>query len=195
MATDSLENPKHFWAYVRSRTCVKHKITSLRDGNGELKKDDAQTAVVMNEAFNGVFIEEDVTEPAPQPENLPVAQVLTTLATKGRAVCHQLRRLDADKAPGPDGISPFVLKACADLLSTPLEKIFQTSLDTGEVPSDWRKANITPIYKAGDKSCPLNYRPVSLTSVVAKVMEGLVRRDIVDHLTGHNILTECATRL
>ena len=72
---------------------------------------------------------------------------------------------------GPDGIHPRELRELAEVLTKPLSIIYQQSWLTGEVPVDWRLANVTPIYKKGRKEDPGNYRPVSLTSVLGKVME------------------------
>ena len=57
--------------------------------------------------------------------------------------------------------------------STPLAKVFNLSLKEGIVPSEWKEANITPLFKKGSKNKPENYRPVSLTSVVRKLPETL----------------------
>ena len=86
----------------------------------------------------------------------------------------QLQRLNPYKATGPDNISPRVLKEMADVLAAPLTALFQNSLDKSEVPDDWRKARVTPLYKKGDKYLPSNYRPISLTCVICKVMEHIV---------------------
>jgi len=82
---------------------------------------------------------------------------------------------------GPHAIHPGVLRELAEELAKPLSIIYQQSWLTGEVPDDWRIANVTPIYKKGWKEYPGNYRPVSLTSVPGKVME----RFILSALTGH----------
>jgi len=84
--------------------------------------------------------------------------------------------LKVNKAPGLDGIVPRLLVENADILNLPL---LYMSMDSGRVPNDWKKANVTAIFKKGDKSSPYNYRPVSLTSHVCKALELLVRDFIV----------------
>ncbi|KFW65450.1 hypothetical protein AS28_10562, partial [Pygoscelis adeliae] len=92
------------------------------------------------------------------------------------AVNDLLRHLDAHKCMGPDGIHPRVLRELAEELTKLLSIIYQQSWLTGEVPDDWRLANVTPIYKNGRKEDPGNYRPVSLTSVPGKIMEQFILR-------------------
>ena len=73
------------------------------------------------------------------------------------------------KAPDPDGVSNWIMKECSNQLAGKLHNIIESSLKESRVPLDWKRANILPIHKGGDKEEPLNYRPVSLTSVVAKI--------------------------
>ncbi|CAL4076678.1 unnamed protein product, partial [Meganyctiphanes norvegica] len=72
----------------------------------------------------------------------------------------------------------------------PLCNIFRDSMQSGETPEDWRRANVTPIFKKGDRNDPANYRPVSLTSQVCKVMESIVKERVFDHLKSNNLLSE-----
>jgi hypothetical protein len=71
-----------------------------------------------------------------------------------------------------------------------LAHIFQKSLDSGQAPSDWRVANISPIFKKGDRCTPSNYRPVSITSVCSKLLEHIIFSNIMEHYNQHNILTD-----
>ncbi|KAK4815372.1 LOW QUALITY PROTEIN: hypothetical protein QYF61_001360, partial [Mycteria americana] len=93
-----------------------------------------------------------------------------------------LHHLDTHKSMGPDEIHPRVLKELAEVLTKPLSIIYQQSWLTGEVPVDWRLANVTPIYKKDRKENPGNYRPVSLTSVLAKLMEQIILSAITWHV-------------
>ncbi|KFQ31970.1 hypothetical protein N332_05289, partial [Mesitornis unicolor] len=90
--------------------------------------------------------------------------------------------LDIHKSMGPDGIHPRVLRDVAEVLTKPLSINYQQSWLTGEVSVDWRLANVTPIYKKGQKEDLGNYRPVSLTSVPGKVMEQIILSAITRHM-------------
>ena len=99
-----------------------------------------------------------------------------------------LKNLDPTKASGPDNISTRILKETATEVAPCLAIILQHSYDTGQVPNDWRNANITAIFKKGSKVDPSNYRPVSLTSVVCKIMEHIIFSQVMKHLNDNNIL-------
>ena len=93
-----------------------------------------------------------------------------------------LTKLDPSKATGPDGISPKILKTLAKETAPILTTIFRHSLQTGCVPTQWKKANVTPVYKKGEHYKASNYRPVSLTSVPSKVMEHIVVSQMMSYL-------------
>ncbi|GAB0205476.1 mitochondrial enolase superfamily member 1 [Grus japonensis] len=99
-----------------------------------------------------------------------------------------LGKLNTHKSMGPDGMHPRVLRELADVVAVPLSIIFERSWRTGEVPEDWRKANVTPVFKKGKKDDPGNYRPVSLTSVPGKVMEQLILEVISKHVEDKKVI-------
>ena len=79
-------------------------------------------------------------------------------------------------------IHPRLLKETCSSISLPLKHLFRKSLDEGIQPEDWKKADVTAIFKSGDRKLPENYRTISLTSVVCKVIEKLIRDEIVNHM-------------
>ncbi|KAF2345377.1 Reverse transcriptase domain [Trinorchestia longiramus] len=102
----------------------------------------------------------------------------------------QLSILNPYKSTGPDGLGPRVLKETAEVISEPLTKIFNRYLETGIVPDDWKRANVTPIFKKGNKQIPNNYRPISLTSVISKTIERLLKVRITKHLNDQNLIND-----
>ena len=101
-----------------------------------------------------------------------------------------LQDLDPNKSSGPDDIPAKILKIAAEELAPALTNIFQCSLDTGKLPESWLQANITPIFKKGDRNTASNYRPVSLTSICCKTLEHIIHSNIMRHFSTHNILTD-----
>ena len=93
-------------------------------------------------------------------------------------IAKKLGELDINKSCGPDQMHPHLLKEMANELSVPLSIIMNKSLQTKSLPKDWKKANVSALFKKGDSKLASNYRPVSLTSIVCKTMEKFVR----DHL-------------
>ncbi|CAM4642430.1 unnamed protein product, partial [Lepidochelys kempii] len=104
------------------------------------------------------------------------------------AVRDYLEKLDVHKSMGPDELHPRVLKELAAVIAEPLAIIFENSWRTGEVPDDWKKANVVPIFKKGKKEDPGNYRPVSLTSVPGKIMEQVLKESILKHLHERKVI-------
>jgi len=175
-------NPKKFYGFMRSVQTVKCKVARLKRADGSLTSDDSETAQVLCNYFGSVFVKENVMPDHPadmqqDSQNEPEIQFSYD------SVHSKLVHLQESKSMGPDGVHPIVLKRCADVLATPLSMIFQKSYAEGKIPNDWKLADISPIFKKGSKSEPGNYRPISLTSVVSKVMESIIKEEITDVLT------------
>jgi hypothetical protein len=194
LAKEIKTNPKSFYAYVRSKSRTKDKVCPLKDDTGTTVVDDDKVCNVLNNYFSSVFTREDLNCEA---EDFPILEllfsgdqndVLQDVLISEEIVLSRLKKLNVNKAPGIDDIVPLVLVKTADVICKPLSIIFCESLSTGIVPSDWRKANVTAIFKQGAKDNPGNYRPVSLTSQVCKLMESVLKDAVVDHLDRLNLI-------
>ena len=114
---------------------------------------------------------------------------LTSIEISEVGVRKLLQELNPHKACGPDEITPMVLKTLATEIAPILTRIFKSSIETGEVPEDWRTANVAPVFKKGEHYEPSNYRPVSLTSVPCKILEHIIVSTVMNHLESNNILS------
>ena len=103
-------------------------------------------------------------------------------------IAQKIKKLKDNKLPGVDGIPPKLLKEIVEQISTPHAKLFDLSLEEGIVPSEWKEANITPLFKKGSRNKPDNYRPMSVTSVVCKLLETLIRDHMVEFLVNHQLI-------
>ena len=101
-----------------------------------------------------------------------------------------LQNLDPSTSAGMDGIHPRLLRSCSSSLAFPLSVIMSKSLETATFPTDWSKSLVIPLFKGGSRCEPLNYRPVSLTSVCCKVMERLLVKHILDYLETGGLLEQ-----
>ena len=114
--------------------------------------------------------------------------IIDTIEISSSDVYEELHHLDVSKACGPDLLTPFLLKLTAEYISVPLSQLFNKSIISATLPSDWISANIVPIHKRKDKHLPENYCPISLTSIVVKVLERIIHRQLVSALESHQLL-------
>ena len=183
----SKEQPNLFYDYINSKTKKKDQILTITD-EGITYDNEKDMSEVLNRKFQSVFTIEpnfDENQDIPVPK-----QKLGKIKLTKEKIRKALKNLDKRKARGPDEVSPWVLKECAEELTLPIFMIFSNSLEQGKLPDIWKQANITPIFKKGNKSNPLNYRPVSLTSVMCKMLERLIREKWVEMLNKQNMLTD-----
>ena len=189
LAQNIKEDSKSFYAYVRSKQKIKEAVGPLKTDSGEMIPPGQPTADALNNFFASVFTEEK--EDLPIPDNIykgPDDEKLTDIEITDDCVKKVLKGLDPTKAAGPDEIPPSMLKALAEELCQPLSIIYNKSLDERTVPRDWRTAHIIPIFKKGSRSKAGNYRPISLTSVIGKVLERIIRDQVTEHLDRHSLI-------
>ena len=178
---------KPFWSYIRAQRQDNSGVSPLLK-QGVLHTDNLSKAKILNDQFSSVFTQEDTTD-IPHLHN-PAYKDISELHISQEGVEKLLRNVKASKASGPDRVPCRFLTELAPELAPILTKIFQQSLKDGVLPSDWKKADVAPVFKKGAKDLAENYRPVSLTCVCCKILEHIISSHIRQHLDQHKILSK-----
>lgn len=196
-------NPRRLFAYANSKQSSRNGISAIKDLHGETQTDPKAMANALNEQFSSVFTRNTATHPDFDQRSFDSA--LERVSFDAGVLSERLAKLDRYKSRGADGVSPYVLKECSTAFAIPLFFLFERSISEGVLPNAWREANVTPLFKKGSRLDPSNYRPISLTSVVCKIMETFVRDSLVIHMLQNNLICKqqhgfvprrsCATNL
>ena len=163
---------KKFWSYVKS-TSNSHRIPQIVGYNGMYRSSPSEQANLFNNFFSDQF-----SSPSTYDIHINYSKNFD-IDFNAADVLKFLKNLDPNKAPGPDEIHGKVLKNCAESLALPLQILYRTSYYTCKIPKDWKLAHVVPVYKKGSKNSVENYRPISLTSIVMKVYERVIRADLM----------------
>ena len=164
------------------------KISKNNNPSLGLTTDNAEKAETLANFFVSVFTEDNVINDEVK---------LFTECTQRHTLCIQpvdvkkkLEKLNISKSPGPDSIHPRILKELSSTISLPLAILFNNTVKQSCIPMEWKEGQITAIYKKGDKKQAGNYRPVSLTSIICKTMESLVRDSIMEYMATNDLFSD-----
>ena len=168
LAQNIKSDSKSFYAYVRSKQNVRDKVGPLEDNAGNIITQGFLMAEELNMHFSSVFTRDDTC-------SLPVSETKFNesegerwgpLVVTPEVVASKINKMKENKSPGVDWISSKILKETEEQISTPLAHMLNMSLQEGIVPSEWKEANIIPLFKKGSRNKSENYMPVSLTTVI-----------------------------
>jgi hypothetical protein len=166
-------NPKVFWSFIKSKTRKGVVPETVKHGDCVFKED-VDKAEAFNKYFHSVFnttnLYSDDIQVVCDKYSSEILE-LCELELSTTDVLSVLKNVDCSKATGPDNVSPILLKTCCHELSGPLCDLFNMSLSNGTLPAHWRNANVVPVHKSGSAELISNYRPISLLSVISKVLE------------------------
>ena len=154
--------------------------------DGSVTQTDTESAQEFNRFFCSVFTSENFVSFPFVESRCPLA--VEEIVFSEDLVSEEIESLPCRASPGPDSISNRFLLQCVDVLAKPLAILFAKSFSSGQLPEDWKSAVVSPIHKAGTRLLADNFRPVSLTSSVCKLMERFVRKSIVAHLLSNRLL-------
>ena len=121
---------------------------------------------------------------------LPVAENFVFANITPEIVLNNVKKLKSKSSSGPDHVSSKLLKDIIHVIAEPLAHVFNLSFKTGYIPVQLKTAKVIPIYKDGDKHCFSNYRPISLLSNFALLLEKIAASQMILYLNKYNILYE-----
>ena len=139
-------------------------------------------ANALNKFFHSVSNPREEKSTMPYVTSTPSKDILSDIKLTEYEVIEVLRQLDPNKACGPDCIPSRLLLELADVIAPSLSDLFNMSLSLGVVPAQWKRANITPVFKKDDPTLCHNYRPISLLCVLSKVLERCIHTHSYHHL-------------
>ncbi len=193
LSKQAKSNPKAVWKYINSKSRIKEDVADLYfdrdDPNSKITCNDQEKAEVLSDFFSTVFTDEPVGVVPTLPERQCIHE-MDVLTFTEEEVEKRLKDLNINKSPGPDNMNPYFLRELASELKKPLTALFNKSLSNGALPEVWKHGNITAIFKKGDRKDPGNYRPVSLTSIVCKLMESLIRDHIINFFKINHLFSD-----
>ena len=204
---DSKCDSKKLFSFLKNSRCDQQGTPPLKHDN-ILYSDTKTKANLFNQQFNSVFTPKEPLSlsrlASMRVQDLKKAGCLPSDTTPDslqdsatnmpeiniseNGLMKLLQNLKPGKAAGPDKLKPLLLRELREEIAPIIQIIFDRSLKTGKLPADWMKANVMPVFKKGDKSLAANYRPISLTCILCKVLEHILASNIVKHLDGQGIL-------
>ena len=180
------QGSKRFYQYINSSLNSKLQNFILKDSEGQLESEQKRVGEIFASQFDKVFIHENLATIPILPVESRSAASIEDIIFAPEKVKSVLQNLKLNASPGPDNVSPILLKRCCVTLSGILSELMTESFESGIVPEAWKSAIVIPIYKKGDKHLPENYRPISLTSIPCKCMEKIIATEITDFLQNNH---------
>ena len=189
IADNTKSNPKKFWQYINRRTKTSTGIADLENiTTNRLTSNDKEKAEVLATFFSSIFTQER-TQEMPTIQKGKLKGEISYCNINREDVQKKLKNLNPNKSPGPDKLHSRILKELYSVLDKPLAILFQNTLKKGKLPDEWKHAIVTAIFKKGDKRKPNNYRPVSLTCIICKIIESIIRDKIMEYMESNNLFS------
>ena len=191
LAKRAKKNTKEVFRYINSKAKTKVGITQLHtdpnDDKSEVTDNNKEMAEIMADYYVTVFTREP-DGIIPKLDDKDIYHDMEDVIINRDKICKVINKLKVNKSPGPDGFHPRMIKELVNSIVTPIEIIFTKSTDLKIVPEQWKEAKVSAIFKKGNKKIASNYRPVSLTCIICKLLESIMRDHIIEHMRKKQIV-------
>ena len=192
IAAECKVNPKKFWKYINKRRKTNSRIGELKtvdsSGNPVTATEDIEKANVLGQFFSSVFTDEKIVTEEILKRNINFP--MNSISFDEKVILEKLCNINVSKSSGPDNLHPRILYETRNEIVHPLKIIYETSYNSGSLPSDWRTGSIVAVHKTRNKNDPANYRPISLTCVICKIMESIIRDSIIHYFFANRFFSD-----
>ena len=173
-----------FYRHVNRKMSHKSSVGALTRPDGEMALSDLEKAEVLNNYFSTVCTHDDGKNPQFASRISAGDDGISTVMFDEARLLSAVRRIKTkcQTSCGPDGYPIMLLKNTMHVLARPLSQMYSSFISVGKMPTAWKTAHVTPIYKKGPSSDPANYRPISQTSVYCKLMERIIVADVTAYM-------------
>lgn len=181
-------NVGRFFNYANRKFKCNSSVGPLRLPDGSITVDPTRKADLLQSVFSTKFTTDNGVCPSFPPRG-GGGENLNFVYFSALSVKRAIRKLKSKSSGGPDQISPLLVKMCSDQLCSPLAFVYNSCMEHGYLPPMWLSANVTPVFKKGDPTDPNNYRPISLTCTLCKIMESIIKDSLLAHLLSKGLIS------
>ena len=180
------QNSKYFFSYAKKFAKTQKPIGPLLNENNQYTASSTEMANILSSQYGSVF--STPSECSSYKDAQPAgSNTLEDILFTESDIADAIDELSNSSASGPDGVPAILLKKCKASICKPLISLYRCCLDQGITPTKLRHSHIVPIFKSGHQGLAVNYRPISLTSHIIKILEKIVRNEISNHLEVNNL--------
>ena len=182
-------NLSKLYKHIYSRLTHTDGIAPLMNPDGDLVVNDIDKAEILNAHFVRVGRPDNGICPNMTPilqEGINICDVVF----ERESIVKKINELTINTSSGPDNIPSILLKNLSQELSRPMSIMFDMIFEFGHLPSEWKFAIVKPLFKKGVSSDPANYRPISLTCIICKIYENILKNDLLCYLCTNNLISK-----
>lgn len=191
VSKDCKDNPKRFWKYINLKSKSSPSIGKLKvnhpDGSSRLLENDIDKANSFADFFENIYSNEsgnfkELANRMPR-DSMECITISTSMIEE------KLSNVKINKSPGPDGLHPRIIYEMRYEISGIIKQIFERSIATSTLPDEWKTSIVSVLHKKDRRDSVENYRPISLTCILCKILESILKDHIMSYFIKNNLFS------